>query len=529
MKVDRVRGVGVFEALEVRALMSYALLDGDGDGTRETLVVDAAAKNQSVIITEVAGGESTGDVTVSFDANGNGLFTDAGELSAQVYRGLEVFDISLGAGNDRFEYRRSGEVPIGIDSRIEWRRVLFLDMGAGNDSVVVSVSLVNSQSGAGNEYASLSMEIELDAGNDTVDFTYAAPGEAPTSIFARIEGGLGNDQLDWTVGDYGWDGSEELARGETSRLVAVMGAGADLVSVSGGGAYAVRTSVGMEIDLGAGGDRFELGPGRIASGSNGSVDLARTDANLSLSVDGGAGSDSLSLTAPSLGDSTGFSSAGRFSASMRGGAGSDTASVFVPLGFEMAGALRRDGGPGTPYQAVVARSVFSIALDGGEGADALDSRVQRFGPGSPIVSAGSDFSLSLIGGDGKDTLRADLDDFFVRGGSYATADGSTVPGSSLPDVRMLFDGGQGNDIIDVAGTIVINVANPEGDATRLRVTLLGGAGDDRIFADSLRLAGEESLENRRSLIWASGGSGKRDLLLGFFDPRYTLTTGFENR
>jgi Ca2+-binding RTX toxin-like protein len=336
----------------------------------------------------------------------------------------------------------------------------------------------------------LPVEIQGLGGNDSLtgtsfgDRLYGGDGED------RLYGGDGNDILDGGTGaDHLWgdsgndqlsggDGNDELYGGEgydvltggTGADTLYGGAGNDAlyvdksdVDISGGIGYDtvyVTSTDGITLNVGTtGAERFV---------GNAGVDLlSASTATWAVTLEGGAGNDTLT-----------------------GGAGADTligGDGDDRLYFDSADIVV-SGGAGYDRAFVTDAAGASVnfaasqieEVSGGAGADVLDGS----GATWAVQMAGGAGADTLIGGTGNDWLYVDHADVVVRGGAgfdkviVRDAVGTTV-NLGAGQIEEAY-GDVGADVLD-ASSATWNVQLTGGTGAD---TLIGGAGDDRLYFDS---------------------------------------------
>jgi hypothetical protein len=325
-------------------------------------------------------------VTVTIDANGDGDVTDGGDSS-------------------------------GVVHNFQGDSIAFdINLGAGNDTVEYTTT--------GNYSASTrTLWVNLGAGNDKFQFNAGASDTLNASKLAfDVTGGGGND----TVGVQ----FDEVRKS----LVAVttdLGSGADGYTsafdrIDDGSAVTLRT------ELGAGPNTYTADFQEIGFGDRAAVDM---------SVVGGAQVDTVQVNMhDDIGDGT---KASRFSATVDLLGGND---VFQAQ-FDRAGNVFRADD----------HSQASFAVRGGAGNDTLTA-AQAGAAGTIRIDPGALVSIDLDGGLGNDTLVTD----------FGAADTLELIGA----VRVRMDGGLGNDALTCL------LANEVDTTGEYDVAIRGGAGSD---------------------------------------------------
>jgi len=239
----------------------------------------------------------------------------------------------------------------------------------------------------------------------------------------NFDGAAGNDSLRGNAGNDTLNGN----------------GGADTIN---GGDDNDRISGGTGVDSligGNGDDTFFIASGDVAGGAE--------------TIDGGAGTDIISLTG---GGSFDLSGATISVETISGGTGADSITGTT-------GADHIDGGGGAD---IISGNNGNDTLSGGAGADTIDA-----GVGNDSISGGTGVD-SLIGGDGFDT-------FFVASGDIAGG-AETIDGGNNSDILSLTGGGS----FDFSGatisveTINGGTASDTVTGTTARDVIHGGTGDD---------------------------------------------------
>ncbi|MBX9934043.1 MAG: cadherin-like domain-containing protein [Methylobacterium sp.] len=458
------------DSLSVRNVtVSSGALARDGDGW----VFDADALGPVTITYEVTDGELSVIQTAVFNVVEHEpmIGTDGDDLLLGT---LCADEIDGRGGNDNIDARASADIidgGAGDDHIVGGAGDDVILGGDGNDVVFAGTGADRVSGGNGNDriFGEEGDDILFgDAGDDLLD------GGDGSDILA---GGTGNDMLFGDMGDDRLDGSEgaDLAFGGAGRDVIVGGLGDD--SLEGGdGDDVLSDGQGRDVVLG------QDGADVITAALDGEADL----------FDGGAETDTLDLS----------------------GAASDVA-VDLVVGTAVGQEIGRD-------------TVTSI-----EGV--------RAGSGDDVLT-GSSVGETLAGGAGRDTVSGGAGDDHVDGeaGSDILADGSgsdTVFGGSGDDLVTvaldseadIFDGGTGQDTLDLSGTRAgISADLLAGIATGAETgrdlldgfeALIGGSGDDTLSgsagSDSLTGGdGADLIAGRGGDDALDGGSGHDTLLDG---------------
>ncbi len=441
---------------------------------------------------------------------GNDVLTGLGG-DDEIYGGHGDDRIEGGAGNDRLFGGNGDDILIGGDGDDVIR-----DVGEGSDTI---------EGGAGNDQI-------------VVDHGYRS---APETI--RIDGGTGDDVVDFASAHYGGSVTVDLGAGNDRLTIRNMtyldaplrvttGAGQDVIAI--GEAGASNTPMTIEItdfQTGDAGDRLDwLAYAQLRLNVAGDADTfdpflpswvlgdwAQANATL---VQSGAdtilrlgGVDLVIFRNTNVGDFTDFNLGIVSRATGTTGTAADdllsgTANSETLSGLDGDDRLFGQGGDDT--------------LQGGDGNDLLSGET---GNDILIGGAGRDH---LDGGDGDDRIEdADGQDV-LRGGAGAdtfivgpVADDPTVPVGSL-------DAGSGNDVATLAARSGYHVAMGTGDDL---LTLLAGSGDawidlgegaDRLSVAQLSDDVDVVLGGGNDIVTLAAGAGAGDgvLRLVDFDTRF---------
>ncbi len=374
-----------------------------------------------------------------------------------------------------------------------------------------------------------------------------------------IDGGAGNDRFTWTVGD----GSDSVEGGAGVDEEFIVGtAGADSFTLTASGGHVLASANGAEtLDI-HGTEEVSL---QTLGGSD-SVqvgDLSGTDVR-TLVIDTGAGdlkSDSVALTGAATNDviSVQVSTASSVRVldgangvvvttvvssldatdhlSVNGGAGDDSIVITAPSGVLSAATITAMGGDGAD---TLTGSNGDDVLVGGLGLDSVaggggnDTIIWTLGDGLDTVDGGAGVDTLVIqGGAGDDTLAvtamagslvSNVETIELDGGAgndtVTGGDNHVVSGGDGDD-RISFhgadtvDGGAGNDIITgVAG----QVSSLNGSGNLLH----GGAGNDSI---SLTVTGAETLSGDSGNDTISAGRDDVDASVAGAAPNALLVDG----
>jgi hypothetical protein len=330
--------------LENRRLLTVSVVQ-----TGSTLKVVGESLGQIVRIQDsyTAGTHQT---HVWVDANGNGAFTNRGDLNDAIYRDITTFDISLGGGNDSLTI----SLPDGYDG------------------------------------ATKTFNVHMGAGADTVSFANVTGNPIHgSSVVLKIDTSLGADKVKLALADVS---SSTVAASITT------GIGNDVVSVGGGGRLG-NSIVSIAANLGDGNDRF------TNSLDWEDFDVLGSSSAWRMSVSGGAGNDTLSVGGY-LGD-VASRVQGLLDLELYGQGGSDTLSANLDQFLLQGGTLRlrEDGGDGVDHVALsggvnesLASGTVDAILQGGSGNDVLSSSVDV----SALNQYASTAGILIDGGAGTD-------------------------------------------------------------------------------------------------------------------------------
>ena len=124
------RGLGnvVLEMLETRLALSVSVTTGDG-----TLRIIGDDAGQNLVIVDQHRGPNV-DAVVWLDADGDGTFTEAGDMNGVSVGDITSFDIRLAGGNDGVQFRLGDQYAAAGKS-------LSVRLGRGNDAFVFETSL----------------------------------------------------------------------------------------------------------------------------------------------------------------------------------------------------------------------------------------------------------------------------------------------------------------------------------------------------------------------------------------------------
>lgn len=329
------------ELLEARRLLSAtAVLSG----STLTIVGDDLRQIVEIQDSRTAGVRRA---VVSIDADGNGVFTDAGDTQQQIFENVQAFDIRLARGHDIVRITLADPYE-QADKRFD------IDTGNGNDTVSFTQPIGNAiresqvvlNVKTGNGWDSVNLQLgEFSSSNFSADVQTAhrddgvemtAGGFVGNSVVdVRVDGQGGNDQLQATLD---WDVLDILGvPSSTLRYSAWGGDGDDELAIAGESGGSTANVYGL-LDLGL----YGQGGSDVLAADLGQFNL--NGGTLKLRSVGGAGDDDVSLT----GDFRG--SGGLLDIELRGGGDNDilstSANASVSHTYKTLAALL-DGGRGT--------------------------------------------------------------------------------------------------------------------------------------------------------------------------------------
>ncbi len=329
--------------------------------------------------------------------------------------------------------------------------VLNLKMGAGNDSV-----RVYGEPSDGSVAVPMQFQIEGGLGNDTLE--YVTPSTGPVGDKVILMGNQGNDTL--TGGDgpatlLGGAGSDTIIGGAGNDTIygdgEATGVGANFMILTvdpvGGGNDTIFGGAGNDtIYGGAGNDKIDGGDGDDTIYGFAGYDNIQGGAGND-TIDGGDGNDQIDGGA---GDDTIYGSAG--TDNIQGGAGNDT----IDGGD---GNDQIDGGAGDD---TIYGSAGTDNIQGGAGNDTIDG-----GDGNDVLFGGAGNDL-ITGGAGDDQIWGDDGNDLLQGG---TGNDLMIGGAGNDSLQ----GGDGNDVLFGGADNDVLQGEAGNDA------LYGGAGNDWLY------------------------------------------------
>ncbi|MBL8693391.1 MAG: hypothetical protein JNJ88_04775 [Planctomycetes bacterium] len=408
--------------------------DFDNNGTTDVRVVGTSGIDRIQIDDNL----TTGAVTISVDANGDGDFLDPGDVNANSVGNVETIEVLAGNGNDVVTYQVTG-------AGTRNRRIV-IDGGGGNDTITGTGSAATLQLGG------YTIDAIGGAGNDILN--WAAPGNDNALYAFKWNAGVGNDTGSVTLFSSVFGGTVEIE--------GTLGTGTNQFTVEIGGNVGLSSEpTDLRIRC-EGGKQTDTVVVRYTNNLN-SASMALVDVNL------GAGNDVFRAEF----DHSTFDLQGaaanvipRFRIHAAGGDGNDNLSVSNEIfGQASTGVVLLEG-------------ILDIDLEGGLGNDELsvslgDQDLDAF------TAAGfrAGVVLRMAGGEGNDTLNA----------AWSFANGST----GILDAAMF--GGLGND------TFNVNVTKPVGVTLYPLVQWIvdGGAGTDTFIPNGNVTFARRAIENNQ--------------------------------
>jgi Ca2+-binding RTX toxin-like protein len=467
-----------------------------GGADNDTLV---GGEGGDIVFGEAGNDRMTWNPGDGTDLNEGGLGTDTTEVNGG--GGAEVFTTTANGLRVRFD--RLDPAPFSID--IGTTENLVLNMGGGNDSF----------SATGNLAALIKLTVDGGAGEDTIlgsngvdtlmggDNDDLVDGQQGNDV---IHLGAGNDTVQWDPGD----GSDVVEGGTGQDTLVFNGSnGAEIFDISPNGSRARLTrnlgTVSMDLnDL----ERIDLN----ASGNTDTVtvrDLSLTDVKqVNVNLGGGdAAVDSVVVHGTSASNTIGIT-----------GASGNYAVTGLPTlvgvtGSEATDTLTVNGGAGndTISAASLAASVVRLTIDGGAGNDTIEGSTSadtllggahndtiRWNGGNDVIEGGT--GLDVVSFTGLDT--GENFDLVANGARVVLFRNVGSVALDMNDVeRVDLNARGGADAIvvgDLSGTDVTTV--------NLSLAAASGAGDGQ--ADAVTVNGS----NAANLITVSGSAGNATVL-----------------
>lgn len=385
------------EALEKRLTLSVSLDVADGV---VSIIGDNAAQGVAILDQRV---DTSTNARIAIDANGDGDYTDPGDVNFQDVGAIHTFNLQLKGGNDKVQFTIDGTYNNGVAKRLR------IDTAQGDDEIRITGGFGNARLLDG---SSLAVDVSAGAGNDQVSLV--APGLSEgSSLQARLDTGAGND-----TGLVSFTNMDSILGQSNAQVTLNTGAGRDQVSANFGGDITQGSAVSVRTTLGSGNDTFQ------SNYDLESADIMGAASRLALNVQGQAGDDVLSLRALDFNMDMFAFNQGRFSVVFEGDAGNDRTDVLL-------GMTRLDGG------------TFRISTLGGPGDDSARVEVK-----TSAASQGGTVDITQRGDAGNDVLALTIND---------QAGNSTYG----PRGFALVDGGAGFDSATVSGNGVVEVRRVE--------------------------------------------------------------------
>jgi hypothetical protein len=351
----------------------------NGPAARQNLVLQAEATQ----------------TTVSLDCNGNGTFTDAGELNAVVYaQAINTYNVALG-GTDNVTFN----IPSSWNGVSKNLHVFLLGgpnnvsiTTAGSPTITNSKLLVNVYGYLTSDTVNLTtpamdnskivLRGDLSFGNDTVNVTLGGPVTNGSSIDVDTTLDLGGNTFNFTQ-----PAGSDITNSTVS-VYAEGGANTDNVTTNFKGVTGAGGRLNFTADLGAYTDHYrgnlDLATFQIAAGGEVHVD-----------VDGAADTDDLTFTRNGTTIAGGAPISGLLDVRLNGGLGLDA--LIVDLGSN---ALQLNGG------------TLALRANGGASNDVL-----TFDIAADASSTDPHFDVAVFGGMQTDKITWNL----VNGGPNTAA------------------------------------------------------------------------------------------------------------
>ena len=256
----KIAAIADLERLEGRQLMAASPaqvgFQEDASTGTETLIITGTNK-ADVIRIDDNGTNAAGNITVTL---GTGNVYTTRTAVAQI-------DLVAKGGDDQVTYNLNGNLAT--------RRVVLVDLGAGNDKFTDNLT------GAMSDPTGFDLEVYGDAGNDTMIDNNTATVLAGNPV-VYFQGDAGNDTLTHNT-------TGLIAAGASLSPESSGGAGNDTIKSNYSGVIDGYYMYNLAADGGAGNDTITTNV-RIAAGSTGSVGSA---AAAPAAVQGGAGNDTI--------------------------------------------------------------------------------------------------------------------------------------------------------------------------------------------------------------------------------------------
>lgn len=398
--------------------------DFDNNGTTDVRIVGTNGIDRIQIDDSL----TTGVVTISVDANGDGDFLDPGDVNANSVGNVETIEVLAGNGNDSITYQVTG-------AGTRNRRIV-IDGGGGNDTITGVGSAATLQLGG------YTVDAIGGVGNDTL--SWSAPGNDNALYAFKWNAGVGNDT--------GTVNLSSNATGGTIEVEGFLGTGTNAFTVIVGGNMG-STSEPTDLRIRCeGGKQADTVTTRYINNLN-SASMVLIDVNL------GGGNDVFTheFDAGSFDMFQGASAnvLPRFRIHAAGGDGNDILTVTnLVEGAATSGTVALEG-------------VLDIDLEGGIGNDEMHVALgdQDLVPSSTAAFR-SGVALRLAGGDGNDVLEAIWSD---GGGATGILDAAMFGGAGndnflvnvtkaagvalYPLGQWIVDGGAGTDTFTPNGNV----------------------------------------------------------------------------
>lgn len=269
-----------FESLETRVVpaVTYRIVDLNGNAVPDLQIVGNAKKQIVRIVDDPAANRTW----ISIDKNGDGDFTDRGEINNELLTTtFDVIELRLKGGRDVVEYH-------AISDFVGANRELRIRTGAGADAVSLRLNSRISEDSVFRAFVWLGDGNDRFTG-DLVINTFAVEGE----VDLRVYGGPGRDNIVVTRGlPTGADSSTPLNPAEVTGLLLLQlygEKGADRIMIDGGVAGGFRVTDSGRIGLRA--DGGDANDSLLVTFRN----TADSDGWYDLQLHGGRGTDLLSF------------------------------------------------------------------------------------------------------------------------------------------------------------------------------------------------------------------------------------------
>lgn len=311
------------DCLETRLVPTCTInqLDTDGDGTNETFQFIGDDLRQVLNVTDNAFQDH---ILVSLDCNGDGDFTDAGDMNAQQLPEFTRFDFQMGAGDDEINYgmnqllfsdTRKIFVRLGAGTN-RFTHTGFSNIDAGSSmkfKILDSIGADTIDIGRNGAVINSTFKVLADLGDGSDTFTLKTPDQFQGTSICDVDVFLGNGNNTAHL----FLGSD--VRDASLVDVDLFGGGlageSDIVDGNLGLRLQSPASRGfVDLVLGAGNDQLDM---------DYSSEVQQAGSELRLKVKGDAGNDILVLTAFDSPADPGLLTAGLLDIRLDGGVDND--------------------------------------------------------------------------------------------------------------------------------------------------------------------------------------------------------------